>query len=103
MSRLHKKWHTALLTCSLEELRALDQLIQKRITELAHNEPPENPAREVVERQQSKSGGYLQLEKVRCGKAGCKCTRGELHGPYWYAYQKKGGRTVSTYIGKTKQ
>src|SRR3990170_1171795 len=25
-------------------------------------------------------------ELVRCGKPTCKCTRGERHGPYWYAY-----------------
>jgi hypothetical protein len=25
-------------------------------------------------------------ELVRCGKKGCKCAEGQLHGPYWYAY-----------------
>ncbi|MFQ5796320.1 MAG: DUF6788 family protein [Candidatus Bipolaricaulia bacterium] len=35
-----------------------------------------------------------------CGKDNCKCTRGELHGPYWYRYYCKGGRRTSEYIGK---
>lgn len=41
-----------------------------------------------------------QREMVRCGKEGCRCSRGELHGPYWYAYSTEGGRTRSEYIGK---
>lgn len=39
-------------------------------------------------------------EMVRCGKKGCKCAKGELHGPYWYAYWSEGGKTKSEYIGK---
>jgi hypothetical protein len=39
-------------------------------------------------------------EFVRCGKKGCKCAEGQLHGPYWYAYWTEGGRTKSQYIGK---
>lgn len=37
---------------------------------------------------------------VRCGKKGCRCARGELHGPYWYAYWTEGGKTKSQYVGK---
>ena len=39
-------------------------------------------------------------ELVRCGKKGCKCADGQLHGPYWYAYWTEGSRTRSQYIGK---
>ena len=28
--------------------------------------------------------GSVERRMVRCGKANCKCTRGELHGPYFY-------------------
>lgn len=41
-----------------------------------------------------------QQEMVRCGKKGCKCSKGELHGPYWYAYWSVGGKTKSEYVGK---
>lgn len=40
------------------------------------------------------------LERVRCGKENCKCARGELHGPYWYAYWAEGGKSKSQYVGK---
>lgn len=39
-------------------------------------------------------------ELVRCGKKDCRCAKGELHGPYWYAYWSEGGKTKSQYIGK---
>jgi hypothetical protein len=41
-----------------------------------------------------------QSEMVRCGKKGCRCSRGELHGPYWYAYWTEDGKTRSEYVGK---
>ena len=60
----------------------------------------DKPNREVVE--QKKVGSYYyQLEKVRCGKAVCRCASGELHGPYWYAYKRNSkGKMTSKYIGK---
>jgi hypothetical protein len=42
---------------------------------------------------------YRQVS-VRCGKEGCKCNDGKLHGPYWYAYWSEGGMTRSKYVGK---
>lgn len=41
-----------------------------------------------------------QQEMVRCGKKGCRCAEGQLHGPYWYAYWSEGGRVRSQYVGK---
>ena len=41
-----------------------------------------------------------RLELVRCGKESCKCAEGKLHGPYWYAYWSKDGKTRSQYVGK---
>lgn len=57
--------------------------------------------REVVEVQHLGDQLY-QLERVRCGKTGCKCAGqdGELHGPYWYAYWRDEGKLKSRYIGK---
>ena len=39
-------------------------------------------------------------ERIKCGKKNCKCAAGELHGPYWYAYWREGGKVKSRYIGK---
>ncbi len=57
---------------------------------------------EVLEVEPARGGGSYVLQKVRCGKPTCRCARngGELHGPYWYHYWKKDGKTKSRYVGK---
>ena len=39
----------------------------------------------------------------KCGKANCKCAKGEPHGPFLWIYQKKKGqKVVSTTVAKEK-
>jgi hypothetical protein len=54
---------------------------------------------EVLQAHQTAHKTY-RLERIRCGKENCKCAEGKLHGPYWYAYWTKNGKTKSQYIGK---
>jgi len=42
--------------------------------------------------------GSLQDQRRRCGKEGCRCTRGELHGPYLYLSMRVGRRTRMLYV-----
>ena len=42
--------------------------------------------------------GGVHRQMVRCGKRNCRCTRGELHGPYFYHFWKEGGRLHKRYI-----
>ncbi len=35
---------------------------------------------------------------VRCGKPGCRCARGELHGPYHYLFWREAGRLRRRYV-----
>ena len=42
--------------------------------------------------------GSLQNQRRRCGKEGCRCARGELHGPYLYLSLRAGGRTQMLYV-----
>jgi Family of unknown function (DUF6788) len=42
--------------------------------------------------------GSLQSQRRRCGKEGCRCTRGELHGPYTYLSMRVGKRTRLLYV-----
>lgn len=42
--------------------------------------------------------GSVHAQWVTCGKPGCKCARGELHGPYWYRFAREGGRLRKHYI-----
>lgn len=44
------------------------------------------------------SGSVVEQGR-RCGKEGCRCTRGELHGPYTYVLlPRDGGRTRTVYV-----
>ncbi|MGH9304279.1 MAG: DUF6788 family protein, partial [Acidimicrobiales bacterium] len=44
------------------------------------------------------SGSVVEQGR-RCGKEGCRCTRGELHGPYTYVVlPRDGGRTRTAYV-----
>jgi uncharacterized protein DUF6788 len=42
--------------------------------------------------------GSLQTQSRRCGKEGCRCATGELHGPYVYLSMRSGGGTRLLYI-----
>jgi hypothetical protein len=43
--------------------------------------------------------GAVVEQRRRCGKEGCKCARGELHGPYTYVVlPRDGGRTKTVYV-----
>lgn len=43
--------------------------------------------------------GSLVDQRRRCGKEGCRCTRGELHGPYTYlATGRARGRSRLLYV-----
>lgn len=42
--------------------------------------------------------GSVHRQYVRCGKPACKCARGELHGPYYYHFARRGGQLVKRYL-----
>ena len=85
------------------ELVKLDEAIHRLLESRMVADPVirERQDREVVERKKVGSITY-QLERVRCGKANCKCAKGSLHGPYWYGYWSEGGKTKSMYVGKQR-
>ena len=94
--------HRQIQRLSLEEKQALQVWLAEQVA--ADEVPPEvepKKDREVVETKKEGRITY-QLERVKCGKANCRCAKdGQLHGPYWYAYQKQGQKLKSWYIGKT--
>jgi len=81
---------------SREELQKLQAHLQ---SELARQEQDPDVNREVIEKKTVGSTHYY-LMKIRCGKKNCKCSRGELHGPYWYAFRQENGHAKRKYIGK---
>lgn len=42
--------------------------------------------------------GTVHEQYVRCGKLNCKCSRGELHGAYYYHFVRVGGRLTKRYL-----
>jgi len=42
--------------------------------------------------------GSLSRQWRRCGKAGCQCASGELHGPYAYFTPRPAGRGKARYV-----
>jgi len=42
--------------------------------------------------------GSLVKQFVVCGKPGCRCQRGQKHGPFNYLYWKEQGRSRSLYV-----
>ena len=42
--------------------------------------------------------GALQRQMRRCGKVGCRCADGELHGPYLYLSVRTGVRSRLLYV-----
>ena len=46
--------------------------------------------------------GSLVKQYVTCGKSGCRCARGQKHGPLYYLYWKEQGRSRSLYVPREK-
>jgi len=82
---------------TLYQLQELHAHLEK---EIRGRKESRSAAREVVE-EKTVGSTCFSLVKIRCGKKECKCSRGELHGPYWYAYYSENGKTRCKYVGKT--
>lgn len=42
--------------------------------------------------------GSVHAEMKRCGRAGCRCANGELHGPYYYRFFRVRGKLRKRYV-----
>jgi hypothetical protein len=51
-----------------------------------------------IERPEATLPGSLVRQGRRCSSSGCRCRRGELHGPYLYLALYSGGRNRSLYV-----
>jgi len=52
----------------------------------------------TVTRPEATLPGALARQGRRCSSAGCRCRRGELHGPYLYLALYAGGRNRTLYV-----
>jgi hypothetical protein len=72
-----------------DDLRALtDRQLRTRRQRLAAS----------VERVELTLPGSLVRQGRRCSSSGCRCRRGELHGPYLYVALYLGGRNRTLYV-----
>jgi hypothetical protein len=98
--RVTRGWLEGLDPAEFQEISAMIFDIQR---ERAIERRRKLEQRRSAARRKAQDKRYLELERVNCGKKGCKkCAGGDLHGPYWYLYRPKEnglGRT-SEYIGK---
>ena len=95
-----KMIHRMIKALSLEDMHDLAAWLQAEIMlKSLEDDIPVKDGREVVETVRG-GGKTYRLERVKCGKDNCRCAGGDLHGPYWYAYYRVGGRLKSEYIGK---
>jgi hypothetical protein len=46
----------------------------------------------------ARRGGSLQRQRVKCGKPGCKCSRGELHDGYYYFFMPTPAGLAKFYV-----
>jgi len=53
---------------------------------------------ESLEHPETALPGSLVRQGRRCSSAGCRCRRGELHGPYLYLAVYVGGRSRTLYV-----
>lgn len=101
-SSLREELQTQIGTLSLTDQEILLGWLKATIKEqrlAVRAKIPLKKGREVVETLRTGTTVY-RLERVKCGKKKCKCTKGDLHGPYWYAYLWNGKKMTSSYIGK---
>src|SRR6266700_3499793 len=64
--------------------------------------------RQLLARRRRLAGGFSDVERTlrgvllregrRCSSEGCRCRRGELHGPYAYLAVYTGGRSRTIYV-----
>ena len=98
--RITREWLEGLDPAAFRDVSGMISDIQR---ERADARREKREQRRSAAREKARNRRYLRLERVKCGKKGCKkCAAGELHGPYWYLYRpkEKGNGRTSEYVGK---
>jgi hypothetical protein len=98
--RITRAWLEGLDPAEFQEISYMISDIQR---ERANERQRKLERRRSAARKKTHNRRYLELERVKCGKKGCKrCAGGERHGPYWYLYRPKenGPGRTSEYVGK---
>ena len=100
--RITREWLEGLDPVEFQEISYMISDIQRERADARRRKLEQ---RRAAPRRKAHNRRYLELERVKCGKKGCKKCAGpspELHGPYWYLYRPKtnGPGRTSEYVGK---
>ncbi len=98
--RVTREWLEELDPAEFREISSMISEIQRERAEARRKKLEQ---RRATARKRANNRRYLELERVKCGKKGCKkCASDEFHGPYWYVYRPKktGPGRTSEYVGK---
>jgi len=79
----------------------IDELLAIVATSLKEDIDPGDDER--IESVEDSEGGTTVIKKVTCGKDGCKCQQGELHGPYRYLVHRDGDSLTWEYKGPVNE
>jgi len=80
-------------------MEAVPQLLARKRSEAVCVPPA--PGRVIVAQSRPVNGIVYTTERVNCGSPLCSvCRRGTYHGPYYYAYMRRGGAVRCFYVGK---
>lgn len=74
---------------------------RKRLLEIGRER--EAHERAVLAERGPLARGSLVERWTRCGRPGCKCGKGEPHGPFLYLSHNESGKTRWFYIGKASR
>jgi hypothetical protein len=80
-------------------------IIMEEISKIKQKISSANRRRSLLMSQVMNTGPFIAAQVYerykKCGSKNCKCSRGELHGPFTWLYQnKKGGKLLSTSVPK---
>jgi hypothetical protein len=53
---------------------------------------------EPLHKQEAPLPGVVLQQWVKCGRPTCRCTQGELHGPYFCRFWREAGRLRKAYV-----
>jgi hypothetical protein len=67
------------------------------------NACPKTPDKSLIQTALKFKGfkGSVVMERICCGKPGCRCQNGALHGPYPYLHYYSNGKVRRRYLSKT--
>jgi len=46
--------------------------------------------------------GTVCVQWQKCGRKNCRCTRGELHGPYFFRFWREDGKLRKAYVKRSE-